>query len=264
MWKGAISFGLVNIPIQLYTATEEKSVRFNQLHRVCNTPVRYVKYCSTCNTELTQDDIVKGYQYEPDRYVLIEQADLDQLPLPSVRTIEILNFVNLPEIDPLYFAKSYYIEPQERADKAYGLLHQALAETGRIAVAKITLRQKESLAVVRVSDKLLLLHLMYFPDEVRATTPLRGATQAKEPTEMELRIAKQLIESLSVTFDPSAYHDEYRDALIQLIEQKARGVQGTIRPEQPDDERIDDLMAALEASLRAAQAERAQEPAPVR
>lgn len=268
MWKGSISFGLVNIPIQLYTATEERSVRFSLLHRVCHTPVKYVKFCPNCNLQLSQDDLVRGFPYDQDRYVLIEESDLEELPLPSVRTIDILNFVHLNEIDPLFFSKTYYIEPQERADKAYGLLLRALAETNKIAVAKVAIRQKESLASVRVSGKMLLLHLMHFPDEVRSTDSLRGASQAKEPTETELRIAKQLVESLSTPFDPGAYRDEYREALLKRIEAKAQGGAGFIQPDQPGDERIDDLLAALEASLKVAQGQGAptspHEPLPVR
>lgn len=253
MWKGSISFGLVNIPVQLYTATEEKSVRFTLLHRACHTPVRYVKYCPACNLQLSQDDVVRGFAYDPDRYILIEDADLEQLPLPTVRTVDIVHFVHLNEIDPLYFSKTYYIEPQERADKAYALLLRALAETGRIAVAKIALRQKESLAAVRPAGNFLLLHLMHFPDEVRPTDGLRGGSQAKEPTELEMRMAKQLVESLATAFNPAAYRDEYREALLQRIEEKARGETGVVRPDRPADARVDDLLAALEASLQAAQ-----------
>src|SRR5690606_17999698 len=157
MWKGAISFGLVNIPVQLYAATEERAVRFNQLHKVCHTPVKYRKFCPTCGVEVQAEEIVRGFAYDADRYVIVEDEDLAALPLPTLRTIEILSFVRLSEIDPLQFEKAYYIEPQERADKAYGLLHRALSETGRIGVAKVALRIKESLAAVRSSDKMLVL-----------------------------------------------------------------------------------------------------------
>lgn len=267
MWKGAISFGLVNIPIQLYAATEEKSVRFNLLHRVCHSPIRYVKFCPTCNTEVSQADLVKGFAYAPDQFVLVDEGDLADLPLPSLRSIDILNFVNLSEIDPLFFFKTYYIEPQERADKAYGLLQRAMGATGKIAVAKVALRQKESLATVRVYGKLLVLHLMFFPDEVRDTAQLRGGSQAGDSNEREMAIATQLIESLSVPFSPQAYQDEYRTALLQRIETKAAGAQGIIRTDHPGTERVEDLMAALEASLKAAQSERSpstREPVPVR
>lgn len=250
MWKGAISFGLVNIPVQLYAATEERAVRFNQLHKVCHTPVKYRKFCPTCGVEVQAEEIVRGFAYDADRYVIVEDEDLAALPLPTLRTIEILSFVRLSEIDPLQFEKAYYIEPQERADKAYGLLHRALSETGRIGVAKVALRIKESLAAVRSSDKMLVLHLMHFPDEIRATTALRGTSQAPPPSETELRVAKQLIESLSVPFDPSAYRDEYREALLQRIEEKAAGERGAVRPQLPGDARVDDLLAALEASLQ--------------
>lgn len=253
MWKGAISFGLVNIPVQLYTATEEKSVRFNQLHRVCGTPIKYVKFCPTCHTEVAQADIARGYAYAENRYVIIDQDDLEGLPLPTLRSIDIINFVDLPEIDPLFFSKTYYIEPQERADKAYGLLLRAMRETGKIALAKVALRQKESLAAVRFRGDLLLLHLMYFPDEIRDASALRGASQAPAASEVELRVAKQLIESLAVPFNPAAYRDEYRTALLQRIEEKIAGEKDVVQPESGGTEKVADLLAALEQSLQAAQ-----------
>src|SRR5690625_539626 len=177
MWKGSISFGLVNIPIQLYTAASEKRVRFNLLHRVCRTPIRYIKRCPTCDIPVAQHDLVLGFEYDPDRYVLIEPEDLEALPLPTLRTIDILHFVDLHEVDPIYFDKTYYIEPQERSDKAYGLLYQAMNDSGKVAMAKVTLRNKESLATVRIHQHLLALELMFYPDEIRSAEPLRGCRE---------------------------------------------------------------------------------------
>lgn len=253
MWKGSISFGLVNIPIQLYTATSEKQVRFNQLHRRCRTPIRYIKHCPTCDIPVASEDIVKGFEYEPDRYVLIEPEDLEALPLPTLRTIDILHFVNLHEVDPIYFGKTYFIEPQERADKAYGLLYQAMLDAGKIAIAKVTLRNKESLAAVRIYQHVLALELMYYPDEIRSADSLRGRREAPEPREAEVLMARQLIESLTVPFQPEQYEDTYREALLTRIQEKAGEDKGIVSPDRPASDEVESLLAALEASLAAAQ-----------
>lgn len=272
MWKGSISFGLVNIPIQLYTAASEKQVRFNQLHRLCRTPIRYIKRCPTCDIPVEQEDLVRGFEYEPDRYVLIEPEDLETLPLPTVRTIDILHFVNLDEVDPIYFGKTYYIEPQERSDKAYGLLYQAMNDSGKVAIAKVTLRNKESLATVRIYQHVLALELMFYPDEIRSADRLRGQREAPEPREAEVQMARQLIESLSVPFQPEQYEDTYREALLARIQEKAGEDKGIVTPDRPAGNEVESLLAALEASLAAAQRGTANqddqqaipEPSPVR
>lgn len=272
IWKGSISFGLVHIPIQLYTATSEKQVRFNQLHRVCRTPIRYVRHCPTCDIPVEPEHIVKGFEYEPDRYVLIEPEDLETLPLPTLRTIDILHFVDLDEVDPIYFGKTYYIEPQERADKAYGLLYQAMRDAGKVAIAKVALRSKESLATVRIYRHVLALELMYYPDEIRSVDSLRGMREAPQPREAEMLMARQLIESLSVPIQPEQYEDAYREALLARIQQKAGEDRGLVSPDRPVGAEVESLLAALEASLAAAQRGTAQqesqsnvpEPTPVR
>lgn len=272
IWKGSISFGLVNIPIQLYTATSEKQVRFQQLHRPCRTPIRYVRHCPTCDIPAEPEDIVKGFEYEPDRYVLVEPEDLEALPLPTLRTIDILHFVNLHEVDPIYFGKTYYIEPQERAEKAYGLLYQAMLDAGKVAIAKVALRNKESLATVRIYRHVLALELMYYPDEIRSVDSLRGNREAPAPREAEILMARQLIETLSVPFQPDQYQDTYREALLARIRQKAGEDQGLVTPDRPTGAEVESLLAALEASLAAAQRGTARqeaqpiipEPMPVR
>lgn len=272
MWKGSISFGLVNIPIQLYTATSEQQVRFNLLHRLCRTPIRYIKRCPTCDVPVEHEDLVKGFEFEPDRYVLIETEDLESLPLPTVRTIDILHFVNLHEVDPIYFGKTYYIEPQERSEKAYGLLYQAMNDSGKVAVAKVTLRNKESLATVRIYQHLLTLELMFYPDEIRSADRLRGQRESPEPREAEVQMARQLIESLSVPFEPGQYEDTYRQALMARIQEKAGEARGIVTPDRPAGDEVESLLAALEASLAAAQktttnqenTTEVREPSPVR
>lgn len=261
IWKGSISFGLVNIPIQLYTATAEEQVRFTLLHRACRTPIRYVKTCPRCDTPVEADEIVRGYAYEPDRFVLIEEEDLESLPLPTLRTIDILHFVALDEVDPIYFGKTYFIEPQERAEKAYALLHEAMAATGKVAIAKVTLRSKESLAAVRLYHHLLALELMYYPSEIRPHDRLRGIKEAPPPRDEEAEMARRLIESLAVPFDPTRYQDTYREALLRRIEEKIGSETGVVTPERPTGEGIEDLLAALEASLAAAQGLQETSPA---
>lgn len=262
MWKGSISFGLVNIPIQLYTATSEEQVRFTLLHRVCRTPIKYVKTCPHCDVPVEQAEIVRGYAYEPDRYVLMEDEELQSLPLPTLKTIDILHFVSLHDVDPIHFGKTYYIEPQERAEKAYALLHAAMSETGKVAIAKVTLRNKESLAAVRIYEHLLALELMYYPNEIRSADRLRGVREAPAPRESETTVAHQLIESLSVPFDPTQYEDTYREALLQRIEEKISDEEGVVVPERPTSEGIEDLLAALEASLAQVKASPNGEDAP--
>jgi DNA end-binding protein Ku len=250
IWKGSISFGLVNIPIQLYTATQEKRVSFNLLHNKCRTPINYSKTCQVCNQTVANEDLIKGYMYAPDQYVLITDEDLASLPLPTIRSIEILHFVALSEVDPIYYTKTYYIEPQERSDKAYGLLMKAMEASGKIAIAKVSIRQKESLSALRIHRHLLTLHLMFYPDEVKDPEPLRGNRLAAEPSEKEMSIARQLIDSLSVPFDPHNYHDEYRGALLNLIDRKIQGQEGVVAQKAPVYTGVQDLMSALEASLK--------------
>lgn len=252
LWKGSISFGLVNIPVRLYTATEEKSVRFNLLHRVCRTPIKYQKVCPRCDTEVSQDELVRGYEVDRGRYILVEDEELESLPLATSRQVEIVDFVELTEIDPIYYNRSYYLEPDEGAQKPYALLRRAMAETGKIAIAKVAIRQKESLACVRVGrDSALVMETMFFPDEIRSAERLAGIPAEVDVGERELAMAIQLVENLTQPFDPAKYEDEYRKALLELIEAKVEGEE--VEPLAPVSRagKVIDLMEALEASLRA-------------
>jgi DNA end-binding protein Ku len=249
MWKGSISFGLVNIPVKMFAATEDKDIRFKYIHNECKTPIKYEKVCPTCNKEITQDDIVRGYEYEPGRFVVIDDKDLESLRQSTGRAIEILDFVNLEEIDPIYFIKSYYLSPQDTGEKAYNLLREAMNQTGRIAIAKITIRDKQSLAAVRVYKNLLVMETIFYPDEVRDMAQVPNVPAAENVNEKELAMATQLIGNLTTAFDPEKYTDEYRKELMELIHKKIEGDEG-IRPQEAPQRNVIDLMQALQESLK--------------
>lgn len=258
LWKGALSFGLVSIPVRLYAATRAHDVRFHLLHRPCHTPVRYRRFCPACAREVGPEEVARGYEH-PAGYVLVEDADLEALPLPTRKTIEILDFVRLEEIDPIYYETAYFLEPAEGGGKAYALLRRVLREAGRVAVAKVALRAKESLACVRVygreGEGVLVLETMFYPDEVRSYADLEGASRPAEVTERELAMARHLVDSLTVAFDPARYRDAYREALLQVIEEKVRG-QEVVAPPAREPARVLDLVAALEESIRQAEERR--------
>lgn len=264
LWKGAISFGLVNIPVKLYTATETRDVHFHLLHRQCHSPIKYVRFCPTCGREVQNEEIARGYEFTRGQYVIVEDEDLAALPLKTGKAVEILDFVRLEEIDPIYFEKGYFLEPAEGGAKAYALLRRAMAETGRVALAKVALRQKESLAALRVyrerpggdgGEGLLVMETMFWPDEVRSYAQLQDAYRPVEVAERELGMALHLVENLSVPFQPDKYRDEYREALLELIEERAQGEPVTA-PQAPAPTRVIDLLSALEESVRQAEARR--------
>lgn len=262
MWKGSISFGLVNIPVKMFAATEDKDIRFKILHKKCRTPIKQERVCPTCKEEIGPDDLVRGFEYEPGKFVLIDDEDLEAIRPATARTAEILDFVDLREIDPIYFDKSYYLAPQENnGDKAYSLLRQAMQKTGRIAIAKITIRNKQSLAVIRVLNNILILETIFYPDEVRPVSQVPGVPENVRIEERELAMAEQLIESLTAEFKPEKYKDEYREELMNLIRKKAEGKEIVTAPEAPQ-RNVVDLMAALQASLQQTQEMRRQGKAP--
>lgn len=262
LWKGAVSFGLVHVPIKVYPATQRKDVSFNQLHQVCGSRIRYLRFCPHCQREVPQEEIVRGYEYDKDRYVIISDDELDSLAVEGTRTIEIQQFVRLEEIDPIYFDKSYYLEPADGGHKAYHLLRAALLQTGRIALARVVLRSKGSLCCLRVRDDALVMETMFYPDELRSPQALPGFARRADVTDRELAMAVQLIENLSEPFDPDRYEDEHRQALMALINDKIRGQEVARAPVPPPTERVADLLAALEASLRATTRRRETSAAP--
>ncbi|KSU84810.1 MULTISPECIES: Ku protein [Fictibacillus] len=248
MWKGSISFGLVNIPIKLFAATEDKDIKMRYLHKKCHNPIKYEKTCPVCEQHVEQEDIVKGYEYEPGKFVLIEKEDLDKIAGIKNKSIEIIDFVSLEEIDPIYFNRSYFIGPGENGTKPFTLLKEAMKESGRIGLAKITIRSKESLAAVRVYDKGLVMETIYYPDEVRNVDHVPGIDEEVQVNDKELEMAKQLIEQLTTEFEPEKYKDEYREALLEIIDSKISGKEVQISEERPRTNVVD-LMEALQASI---------------
>jgi DNA end-binding protein Ku len=250
MWKGAISFGLVTIPVAVYPATEEKSLRFNQLHDEDMGRIRYKRVCSVDGEEVEYEHIVKGYEIEKDRYVILTDDDLDAVPVESSRAIDIQQFVDLDEIDPILFKKSYYLVPDETGAKAYALLRKALAEENKVGIAKVSFRDKEHLAALRFKDRVFVLETMYWPDEIRAADfETVDADEKVRSTEVDM--AKSLIDSLTEPWNPEGFRDEYREALIDIVEKKAAG-EPIEAPSEAPPARVVDLMEALKASVAAA------------
>lgn len=251
MWKGSLAFGLVNIPVKMYTATQSKDIRFNQLHSLCHTPIKYEKVCPNCGRAVQSEEIVRGYQYEPGRYVIIQDEELEAFSEQTTHTVDILRFVELREIDPIFYDKTYFLEPTETGGRAYALLQEALRLSGKIAVAKITIRSKPSLAVVRVYKGILALETIFYPDEVRDHNQLLPAQVPVQ--ERELQMALSLIESLTEPFRPEQYTDERRLGLQDLIAAKIQGEEIVLVDQERQEAPQLDLMAALQASIQAQQ-----------
>lgn len=260
LWKGAISFGLVNVPIKMYTATEKKEIKFNYLHEKCGTPIKYERRCPTCDVEVPQEEIVRGYEYQKGQYVVLKDEDFEGIPDERNKTIDIMDFVDLTEIDPIYFEKSYYLEPNQGGEKAYTLLKKAMQETGKIAVARVTIRSKETLVVLRVYQNVLAMATIFYPDEIRSTAGLTGVQIEPKLHENEVQMATSLIQNLSSHFDASKYTNNYREALMEIIQAKIAGGEISQAPER-ETGKIIDLMEALRASIAATEKE---EPAPAR
>lgn len=255
LWKGAISFGLVNVPVRMYTATQRNEVKFNYLHEKCGTPVRYVRFCPTCDTEVPTEEIVWGYEYLKGRFVVLKEEDFERLPDESTRTVDILDFVDLTDIDPVYFDKTYYLEPNEGGEKAYSLLVRAMKETGKVAVARVVIRTKESLAALRVWQDVVVMETMFYDDEVRRPENLPALAREVKLHDNEVKMAVSLVQNLSTRFDATRYENEYRKALRDLIEAKIAGEQITA-PQAAQPGKVVDLMEALKASLAAVEKER--------
>jgi DNA end-binding protein Ku len=253
MWKGAISFGLVMIPVKLYTATEPQDIAFRQVHREDGGRIRYKRVCSVDGEEVPYEEIVKGYEIEPGRYVTITPAELEALEAERTRRIEIEEFVALDDIDPIHWESTYYLAPDRTAGKPYALLLAALESTSRVRLGRVVLRSKEYLAAIRPAQDALMLSTMLFADEIVPRAAVEEL--ADEPAEVspkELAIASQLVESLAAEWDPERYKDTYRERVIDLVRAKAEGRE-IVESHVPEPAaKVDDLMAALEASLAAA------------
>lgn len=252
IWRGAITFGLISIPVSLYSAVQEKSLKFHLLHGEDGGRIRYKRQCAKCGKEVDWDDIVKGYEYTKDHYVQLTDEDLESVDVDSVRAIDIVSFVPLEEIDPVYFQKTYYVGPEGAGVKAYQLLAQALEAEGQVGVAKVALRDKERLATVRLKDGVFVLETMYWPDEIREAD-FPELEKRVEVRDAEVKMARQLVQQLSGRFEPEQFKDEYREALEELVRQKIEGEEITIAAEpEAEPTKVVDLMEALRASVEQA------------
>jgi DNA end-binding protein Ku len=253
IWKGALSFGLVNIPVGLYPATSDKSIHFNQFEEGTSDRIRYKKVNERTGKEVSQDRIVRGFDLGGGEYVILSDEELEQAEPKKSRQIEISDFVGLADIDPVYFRSSYYLAPEGAgADKAYALLRQAMAEAGRIGIATLVMRNKEYLVAIRPEDDALALHTMYFSDEVRAPGREFSVPETEDVTDRELSMAQLLIESMESDWDPERYHDTHREKVEALIEEKRSGHEIVIQEEPEAPAKVVDLMEALNASIAAA------------
>jgi DNA end-binding protein Ku len=264
IWSGAISFGLVNVPVKLYSATSPKTVRFHQLSSKTGARIRQKRVDPTTGDEVPFEEIVKGYEITPDRYVLITPEELDAIDPKATKTVDIEEFVDLADIDPIYYDHSYYLAPTAGGTKAYRLLLDAMRESGKVGIGKVVLRTKQQLCALRPTGDVLTLSTMLFGDEVLSPDrldELDGIAEA-EATDRELKMAQQLIDSLSNEFDPERFKDEYREQVLNLIERKASGEEITVDATVEEPEEVPDLMAALEASLAAVKSDSSDEPAP--
>jgi DNA end-binding protein Ku len=255
MWKGAIQFGLVTIPVKLYVATESRAgVSFNMLHAEDQSRIQMKIFCPVEEEIIPRTDTVKGFEYAPDKYVVITDEDLEKLPLKTVRSIEIEQFVDVKEAEAQtrFVKQAYYLEPDKVGRKAFGLLKEVLADKGLTAICKIVIRDREALAALDPFENTMLLSTLYWPDEIRALAELDIPAPEQELKPAEKLMAEKLIEAMTGEFDPAAYKDEYREALMQVIESKIEGHEIVAAPEPAEGTKLVDLMAALQASVKAA------------
>lgn len=254
LWKGAITFGLISIPVRLYSAVQEKSLKFHLLHDADGGRIKNERVCSKCGQKVTWDDLVKGYEYSKDHYVTFTDEELEALDVDSIRAIDVVAFVPLEDIDPIYFNKTYYVAPEGAGLKAYRLLADALEAERQVGVAKVALRDKEHLATVRLKDDVFVLETMHWPDEIREPE-FEELSKKVKVQDSEVKMARQLIQQLSSEFNPEEFADEYRGKLEELVQAKVEGQEVTVAP-APEEEptKVVDLMEALKASVEEAKA----------
>ncbi len=261
VWKGYITFGLISIPIRLFSAARGESIHFNQLHKVCNTRIRQPQFCPHCERQVERSEIVKGYEYEKDQYVLVEEDEIKKIAPASASTMEIQEFVNLKDVDPLYYETSYLAVPEEAGRKAYRLLVETMEGSERAAIAKVAMHQREYTVIIRPRAHGLTLHTMFHANEVR-DVPEYGHLDEIQVKPEEVKLAKQLVESLTGEFDPTKYRDEYQDRLQELVDAKLKGREVATVAE-PVRAPVIDMMEALKRSLAAREAAVPKKP-PVR
>jgi DNA end-binding protein Ku len=249
IWSGTIGFGLVSVPVKVLSATKSRDVRFNQLEEGTGARIRYRKVSDATGDEVSNESIVKGYEVAPGQYVVVGDEDLKSLAPKASRTIEIEDFVELDEIDPIFFESPYYLSPDPGAAKAYQLLVRAMTDLRKVAIGRVVMRSKESLVAIRPLDGILCLETMRYADEINPIDGVLPDVEVAEPTQRELEMAEQLIAALSTHFDPTKFHDQYREQLLSLIDAKAAGQEIVAEPLVEEKGKVVDLMAALEASL---------------
>lgn len=256
IWTGIITFGMVSIPVKLYSATENKDITFNQLHAPCKSRIKEQKTCPVCDRKIESDEIEKGYEYAKGSYVIVTKEDMEKLPLPNKNCIEITSFIHQSEIDPVYYEKSYYIEPDEAARKPFALFMRAMSEKGMTAIAKVAIRSKERLCALRPLDGTLMMSTLLYPDEIRVEKgkPLPDV----QVSDKELAMAGSLIDLMSQEFRPEDYTDSYREAVLKVIEAKLEGREVAEAPAAPAGKVID-LMEALQASMESMKARKSQD-----
>jgi DNA end-binding protein Ku len=248
IWNGVISFGMVSIPVKLYTATEDKDISFNLLHKECGTRLKQLRWCPVHERAVEWNEIVRGYEHAKDEFVVMDDADFEKLPLPSKHAVELSAFVDAAQIDPIYYQRTYYLEPEEKGIKPYALLMRALKDKQLTGIAKIAIRNKEQLCALRPMDGTLVLETLFYPDEIREVPSEVPDTKVSEK---ELDMATALIDLLRDDFEPEKYKDEYREALMQVIDAKLEGEELSA-PKAARPAKITDLMTALKASVEAA------------
>ena len=247
VWKGHLTFGLVSLPVKLYSAARSETVSFNQLHKHDNSRVKQVLYCQLEDKPIQRSEIVKGYEYEKDKYVVIDDEDIKKAAPKTARTMEILEFVKSAEVDPIYFESSYYLAPDDAGEKPYALLFSALQKSGYVGVAKISMHNREHIVILRPGPKGILLHTMYYRDEIRQVEEFRTDTSLVK--EKELDLATSLVESLAASFEPEKYSDGYRENLKAMIAAKVEGRETVETPSPQHLAPVIDIMEALKASL---------------
>ena len=248
IWSGTISFGLVSVPVRLYSATQSKELKFHFLDKRDLKPIGYDKVRKDTGRSVPQDRIVRGFEIEKGKYVPLEDEDLDRLDIELTHSIDILDFVSLEEIDPIYFRKAYYLLPDDGAEKPYRLLVRALEDTEKVGIAKVVIRNKQHLAALRANDGRLILETMYYADEIREPDAVDSRAKLQKLKKAEVDMAKSLVENLSSSFKPDRYDDTYRKELLSLIRAKAKG-KDLPEPQEPEDGEVIDLMAALRESV---------------
>ena len=264
VWSGSISFGLVNIPIKLFNAVSRKNVSFNQIDSRTGSRIKMQRVSAVDGTEVPYEAIVKGYELSPDRYVLIEPEELDALDPEATHTIDIEEFISLEEIDPIFYDAAYYVAPVKGTEKPYALLVKAMEQENKVAIARFVMRTKQYLAALRPQDGKLVISTMVYADEVIPAEEISDLDGVEDidVSDRELAMAKQLIESLTAEFEPEKFRDEYRDKVLELIEQKAAGIETIVEsPPVVEETKVVDLLAALEASVKDAREARKRHPA---